>query len=99
MTASAPAPFALETATVIPRSLKLPVGFAPSNLSQDLAPIRSESLGASINGVLPSLRVTTGSPGSSESRSRYRSISGWGTVDSGDRGERACLERRDERAE
>ena len=32
MIASAPEPLARETATVIPRSLKLPVGFAPSNL-------------------------------------------------------------------
>ena len=32
MIASAPDPFARDTATVIPRSLKLPVGFAPSSL-------------------------------------------------------------------
>ena len=31
MTASAPEPLARETATVMPRSLKLPVGFAPSS--------------------------------------------------------------------
>ena len=32
MTASAPCPFARETATVMPRSLNEPVGFAPSTL-------------------------------------------------------------------
>ena len=32
ITASAPRPFARETATVIPRSLNEPVGFSPSNL-------------------------------------------------------------------
>ena len=32
ITASAPRPLARETATVIPRSLKDPVGFSPSNL-------------------------------------------------------------------
>ncbi|MGN6201333.1 MAG: hypothetical protein ACTHNY_02880 [Solirubrobacterales bacterium] len=70
MIASAPRPFARETATVIPRSLNEPVGFSPSNLKKARAPMRSESRGASISGVEPSLRVTTGSPGSSESRSR-----------------------------
>ena len=33
MIASAPGPFARDTATVIPRSLKLPVGLAPSSFS------------------------------------------------------------------
>src|SRR6185436_20809906 len=39
-------------------------------------PSRSESRGASISGVEPSLREMTGSPGSRERRSRYRWISG-----------------------
>ena len=78
MIASAPAPFARETATVIPRSLKLPVGLAPSSFRWTLAPTSSETTGASTSGVDPSLRVTTGSPGSSGSRSRYRSIRGAG---------------------
>jgi hypothetical protein len=101
ITASAPAPLARETATVMPRSLKLPVGLVPSNFSQALAPIRSESRGASISGVLPSLRVTTGSSGSRESRSLYRSMSGCGISLEGDwglGGGRVWLERRDERA-
>ena len=71
ITASAPAPFARETATVMPRSLKLPVGFVPSSFSSTRAPTRSEIAGASTSGVEPSFRVTTGSPGSSvSSRSR-----------------------------
>src|SRR4051812_7550054 len=78
MIASAPRPFARDTATVIPRSLKLPVGLVPSNLSHARAPIFSESRGTSISGVEPSFRVTTGSPSSSGSRSRYREISGSG---------------------
>ena len=78
MIASTPAPFARETATVIPRSLKLPVGFAPSNLRYTCAPTRSESRGEWIKGVDPSLRVTTGSPSSIGRYWRYRSISGVG---------------------
>ena len=70
MIASAPAPFARETATVIPRSLKLPVGFAPSNFKYTSAPTRSESRGEWISGVEPSFRVTTGSPSSSGRWSR-----------------------------
>ena len=65
MIASAPAPLARETATVMPRSLKLPVGFVPSNLRWTSAPTRSESRGEWISGVEPSLSVTTGSPSSS----------------------------------
>jgi hypothetical protein len=46
MTACAPASLALEIAIVIPRSLKLPVGFKPSYLTKTLTPrpIRSEML-------------------------------------------------------
>src|SRR5436309_7076792 len=78
MIASAPRPWARETATVMPRSLKLPVGLVPSNLSHARAPIRSERRGTSISGVEPSFRVTTGSPCSSERCSRYLSIRGAG---------------------
>src|SRR5215217_1446221 len=70
MIASAPAPLARETATVMPRSLKLPVGFAPSNLRYTSAPTRSVRRGEWISGVEPSLSVTTGSPSSRGSRSR-----------------------------
>ena len=45
---------------VMPRSLNEPVGFAPSTLSQTLAPTRSERRGAGTSGVPPSSRVTTG---------------------------------------
>src|SRR5262249_21769100 len=65
---------ARETATVMPRSLKLPVGFAPSSLRRTRAPTRSEIVGASTSGVEPSLSVTTGSPSSSGNRPRDRSI-------------------------
>ena len=84
ITASAPAPFARDTARVIPRSLKLAVGFAPSSFSSTRAPTRSEITGASTSGVEPSFRVTTGSPGSSGSRSRYRSMRGGGLIESAD---------------
>jgi hypothetical protein len=64
MTASAPSDTAALTATVIPRSLKEPVGFAPSSLSQTSAPVSSDSRGAEISGVSPSPIVTSGSTGS-----------------------------------
>ena len=70
ITASAPFPFARETARVMPRSLKLPVGFIPSNLRCVSTPIRSDRRGACTSGVEPSIRVTIGSPGSSGRRSR-----------------------------
>ena len=59
-TASAPSPAETLTATVMPRSLKDPVGFAPSTFSQTSQP---SSLGqhlAGTSGVLPSPRVITG---------------------------------------
>ena len=59
-TALAPSSTALEMAMVMPRSLKLPVGLAPSTLSQTSAPTRSERRGAGTSGVAPSSRVTTG---------------------------------------
>ena len=54
----------------MPRSLKLPVGFMPSNFRCVSTPIRSDRRGAGTSGVEPSISVTTGSPGSSGSRSR-----------------------------
>ena len=66
----APAPFARETATVMPRSLKLPVGLAPSNLRWTSTSSRSDSPAAWIRGVEPSFSVTTGSPSCSERCSR-----------------------------
>ena len=63
-TASAPSPTAADTATVIPRSLKEPVGLAPSSLSQTSAPLSSDRCGANTSGVSPSPMVTSGSTGS-----------------------------------
>jgi hypothetical protein len=59
-TAAAPSSTAFDTATVIPRSLKLPVGFPPSHLSQSSTPSRSESRGARRSGVEPSPSETIG---------------------------------------
>ena len=64
MIASAPSSIAAETATVMPRSLNDPVGFAPSSLSHTSAPVSSESRGAWISGVSPSPIVTSASTGS-----------------------------------
>ena len=63
-TASAPSRIAAETATVMPRSLNDPVGFAPSSFSQTSQPVRSDSAGAGTSGVPPSPSVTSGSTGS-----------------------------------
>ena len=72
-TVVAPASSALDTATVIPRSLKLPVGFAPSREVQlDAEPVRER--GAVRSGVEPSPSVTTGVDSLTGNRSRYRSI-------------------------
>ena len=62
--ASAPSCTAADTATVMPRSLKEPVGLAPSSFSQTSQPARSDSDGASTSGVSPSPSVTSGSTGS-----------------------------------
>jgi hypothetical protein len=62
-TASEPSATAADTATVMPRSLNDPVGFAPSNLSQTSQPTRSDTRGAGISGVSPSPSVTSGSAG------------------------------------
>ena len=69
-TALAPSSSALDTATVIPRSLKLPVGLAPSHLSQSSQPVRSPSRLAGKSGVEPSPRLTIGVASVSGSRSR-----------------------------
>ena len=47
----------------MPRSLKLPVGFMPSNLRCVSTPMRSDSRGAWISGVEPSISDTTGVSG------------------------------------
>ena len=57
-TPGAPRSSARETATVMPRSLKLPVGFAPSHFSQSSQPSCSERRGAGRSGVFPSPSVT-----------------------------------------
>ena len=53
-TALAPSSTAMEIAMVMPRSLKLPVGLAPSTLSHTCAPTRSDNRGAGTSGVPPS---------------------------------------------
>ena len=55
---------AADTATVIPRSLKEPVGLAPSSFSQTWQPVSSDRCGAGTSGVSPSPSVTSGSTGS-----------------------------------
>ncbi len=63
MTVSAASATAADTATVIPRSLNEPVGFAPSTFSHTSQPVRSDSTGAGTSGVSPSSIVTSGSTG------------------------------------
>ena len=70
ITALASSRTAAETAHVIPRSLKDPVGFAPSSFSRTLAPTISDSRGARRSGVEPSWRVTMRSSGANGRRSR-----------------------------
>src|SRR5919198_2238855 len=72
-TERAPSASAFETTTVIPRSLKLPVGFAPSHLSQISVPVRSDRRGALRSGVDPSPSETIAVPGARGKRSRKRS--------------------------
>ena len=69
-TARAPSSSALDTATVMPRSLNEPVGLAPSTFSQTSQPVRADSTGAGTSGVPPSSSVTTGVLGPTGSRSR-----------------------------
>lgn len=59
-TVRAPASTALLTATVMPRSLKEPVGLAPSTFSQTSQPVSAERWAAGTSGVLPSWSETTG---------------------------------------
>ena len=63
-TAVAPSAIAADTATVMPRSLNEPVGFAPSIFSHTSAPVSEDRNGAWISGVPPSPSVTSGSTGS-----------------------------------
>src|SRR5262249_1034478 len=57
----APCSLALATAMTMPRSLKEPVGFIPSNLSQSSShPSARASDGAAISGVSPSPSVSAG---------------------------------------
>src|SRR2546421_10147886 len=73
-TTLAPSSAALEIATVIPRSLNDPVGFAPSIFSSTRAPTCSDRRGASTSGVLPSCNVTTGVRSLTGRRARYASM-------------------------
>ena len=68
-TARAPAPVATLSATVIPRSLNEPVGFAPSTLYRTSQPSRSDRFSAWTRGVLPSPSVITGSVSATGSHS------------------------------
>ena len=74
MTARAPSSAALEIATVIPRSLNDPVGFAPSTFRYTSHPVRSDNTGAGTSGVPPSNRVTTGVRSVTGSRARYAAM-------------------------
>jgi hypothetical protein len=73
-TASAPFPTATDSATVMPRSLKEPVGLFPSTFSQTSAPVRLDSQALSTSGVPPSRRLTVGVPEGRSSQSAYSSI-------------------------
>src|SRR5262245_61544824 len=77
MTARAPASTALEMASVIPRSLKDPVGLAPSNFRYRSmsGAIFLASLEARMSGVLPSPSDTTGVRSVTGRNFRYSSIS------------------------
>ena len=74
MTAFAPSSLARVMAMVMPRSLKDPVGLAPSTLRWTSQPVRSESTCAGTSGVPPSRSVTTGVVSVTGSRSRYSSM-------------------------
>ena len=60
MTAWAPSSTAFDTARVMPRSLKLAVGFMPSTFACTSRPRRSDSRGSGTRGVAPSPSETTG---------------------------------------
>src|SRR5699024_12607750 len=55
-----PSSFAFATASTMPRSLKDPVGFKPSNLACSSMPSSLDSFSNLINGVLPSYKVNSG---------------------------------------
>src|ERR1700733_5242402 len=73
-TALAPSSAALEMASVIPRSLKDPVGLAPSTFSHTRAPALADRRGAGSSGVPPSHSVTTGVAPVTGRYCRYSSI-------------------------
>ena len=60
MTAVAPSSTAFETAMVMPRSLKLPVGFIPSSFAWISRSKRADSRWSGTRGVPPSPSVTIG---------------------------------------
>ena len=74
ITALAPLPAAMLMATVMPRSLNEPVGFAPSTLRYTSQPVRADRTGAGSSGVPPSRRLITGVASVTGSRSRYSAI-------------------------
>src|SRR5262249_31612987 len=71
MTAVAPRSAALLTASVMPRSLNDPVGFAPSTFRYTSHRVRRDSTGAGTSGVAPSPSVITGVVPVTGSQSRY----------------------------
>ena len=73
-TALAPSSTAMEMAMVMPRSLKLPVGLAPSTFNHTSAPTCSERRAAGTRGVPPSSRVTTGVRSVIGRKARYSSM-------------------------
>ena len=75
MTARAPASAALLMAMVIPRSLKDPVGLAPSYFNHTWHPVMSLMVQAYTRGVPPSRSVTTGVASLTGSQDRYSSMS------------------------
>src|SRR5258708_25287932 len=74
ITAVAPRLAAMLTATVMPRSLNDPVGFAPSTFRYTSQPVRADSTGAGSSGVAPSASVITSAPSGTGSRCRYWAI-------------------------
>ena len=71
--AVAPSATATEIASVMPRSLKDPVGLSPSTFSHTAQPVLSDSQGDSTSGVPPSPRVITGVSSVTGSQGRYSS--------------------------
>ena len=73
-TALAPSSRAFEMASVMPLSLKDPVGLRPSIFKSTRACRRSDNFGAGSSGVPPSKRVTTGVASVTGRSLRYASI-------------------------